>query len=87
MQAVIRLISGDRGVVKALTEGLTDAIGDALGHQTALTVKSGNPAGADFVLKGSVQAAGKRLRLSFGLEEGASATQVWTCAALRPPAR
>ena len=73
----IRLISGD-DEVKALAEGLTDAIGDALGHQTALTVKSGNPAGADFVLKGSVQAAGKRLRLSFGLEDGASATQVWT---------
>jgi adenylate cyclase len=73
----IRLISGD-DEVKALAEGLTDAIGDALGHQTALTVKSGNPTGADFVLKGSVQAAGKRLRLSFGLEDGASATQVWT---------
>ena len=73
----IRLISGDEEV-KALTEGLTDAIGDALGHQTALTVKSGGPMGADFVLKGSVQAAGKRLRLSFGLEDGASATQVWT---------
>ena len=73
----IRLISGD-DEVKALTEGLTDAIGDALGHQTALTVKSGAPAGADFVLKGSVQAAGKRLRLSFGLEDGASATQIWT---------
>jgi adenylate cyclase len=73
----IRLISGD-DEVKALAEGLTDAIGDALGHQTALTVKLGDPAGADFVLKGSVQAAGKRLRLSFGLEERASATQVWT---------
>ena len=73
----IRLISGD-DEAKALTEGLTDAIGDALGHQTALTVKSGDPVGADFVLKGSVQAAGKRLRLSFGLEDGASATQVWT---------
>ncbi len=73
----IRLISGD-DEVKALTEGLTDAIGDALGHQTALTVRSGDAAGADFVLKGSVQAAGKRLRLSFGLEDGASAAQVWT---------
>jgi class 3 adenylate cyclase/tetratricopeptide (TPR) repeat protein len=73
----IRLISGD-DEVKALAEGLTDAIADALGHQTALTVKSGDPAGADFVLKGSVQAAGRRLRLSFGLEEGPSATQVWT---------
>jgi adenylate cyclase len=73
----IRLISGD-DEVKAMAEGLTDAIGDALGHQTALTVKLGDPTGADFVLKGSVQAAGKRLRLSFGLEEGGSATQVWT---------
>jgi adenylate cyclase len=73
----IRLISGD-DEVKALTEGLTDAIGDALARQTALTVRSGDAAGADFVLRGSVQAAGKRLRLSFGLEEGGSATQVWT---------
>ncbi len=73
----IRLISGD-GEAKALTEGLTDAIGDALARQTALTVRSGDAAGADFVLRGSVQAAGKRLRLSFGLEEGGSATQVWT---------
>ena len=73
----IRLISGD-DEAKALTEGLTDAIGDALARQTALTVRSGDAAGADFVLKGSVQAAGKRLRLSFGLEEGGSATQVWT---------
>jgi adenylate cyclase len=73
----IRLISGD-DEAKALTEGLTDAIGDALARQTALSVRSGDTAGADFVLKGSVQAAGKRLRLSFGLEEGPSATQVWT---------
>jgi adenylate cyclase len=73
----IRLISGD-DEAKALTEGLTDAIGDALARQTALTVRSGDAAGADFVLRGSVQAAGKRLRLSFGLEEGGSATQVWT---------
>jgi class 3 adenylate cyclase/TolB-like protein len=72
----IRLISGDEEV-KALTEGLTDAIGDALARQTALTVRSGDAAGADFVLKGSVQAAGKRVRLSFVLE-GTSATQVWT---------
>lgn len=73
----IRLISGD-DEVKALADGLTDAIGDALGHQTALTMRAGDVAGADFVLKGSVQAAGKRLRLSFGLDEKASATQVWT---------
>ena len=73
----IRLISGD-DEARALAEGLTDAIGDALARQTALTVRSGDAAGADFVLKGSVQAAGKRLRLSFGLEEGGSATQVWT---------
>src|SRR5216683_2818274 len=43
-----------------------------------IPVKPGDPVGADFVLKGSVQAAGKRLRLSFGLEDGASATQIWT---------
>src|SRR5258707_5389108 len=73
----IRLISGD-DEVRALAEGMTAAIADALGHQTALSVRSGNPGGADFVVKGSVQAAGKRLRLSFGLEQGTSATQIWT---------
>ncbi len=73
----LRLISGD-DEVKALAEGLADAIADALRHQTALTVKSGDQAHADFVFKGSIQAAGKRLRLSFGLEESASATQTWT---------
>ena len=73
----IRLISGD-DEARALAEGLTAAITDALGPHTALSVRSGDLAGADFVLKGSVQAAGKRLRLSFGLEAGgASATQVW----------
>jgi adenylate cyclase len=73
----IRLISGEDDV-KALAEGLTAAIADALGHQTALSVRLGDPAGADFLLKGSVQAAGKRLRLSFGLEDGTLATQIWT---------
>jgi adenylate cyclase len=73
----IRLISGD-DEVKALAEGLSDAIADALRHQTALVVKSGDQAHADFVFKGSIQAAGKRLRLSFGLEECALATQAWT---------
>jgi adenylate cyclase len=73
----IRVISGD-DEIKGLAEGLTDAIGDALARQTALTVTSSDTVGADFVLKGSVQAAGRRLRLSFGLGEGASAVQVWT---------
>ena len=73
----IRLISGD-DEVKALAEGMTAAIADALGQQTALSVRSGDPGGADFVLQGSVQAAGRRLRLSFALEEGASATRIWT---------
>ncbi len=73
----IRLISGD-DEVKALAEGLTAAIADALGHQTALSVRWGDSGGADFLLKGSVQAAGKRLRLSFGLEDGTLATQIWT---------
>src|SRR5260370_34554092 len=63
---------------RGLREGLTEGMGDALGHQPALTVKPGGPMGADFVLKGSVQGAGKRLRLSFGREDGASAAQVWT---------
>jgi adenylate cyclase len=73
----IRVISGD-GEITGLAEALTEAIGDALARQTALTVISSDTAGADFVLKGSVQAAGRQLRLSFGLGEGASAAQVWT---------
>jgi adenylate cyclase len=73
----IRVISGEDDI-KALAEALTDAIGDALARQKALTVIASDTAGADFVLKGSVQAAGRRLRLSFGLAEGASAAQVWT---------
>lgn len=71
----IRVISGD-DEVKALADGLGDAIGDALGHNTALAVKLGGATGADFLFKGSVQAAGKRLRLSFTLED-ASGRQVW----------
>lgn len=73
----IRLISGD-DEAKAFAEGLTDAISDALGHQTALTVRFGDTSGADFTLKGSVQAAGKRLRLSFVLDDTSSSAQVWT---------
>lgn len=73
----IRLISGD-DEAKAFAEGLTDAISDALGHQTALTVKFGDTSGADFTLKGSVQASGKRLRLSFVLDDISSSAQVWT---------
>lgn len=73
----IRVISGD-DEIRGLAEGLTDAISDALARQTALTVALGDTAGADFVLKGSVQAAGRRLRLSFGLGEGDLAAQVWT---------
>src|SRR5262245_45386635 len=38
----IRVISGDEEV-KSLAEGLTDSIGVALGHQTALTLKAGAP--------------------------------------------
>ena len=72
----IRVISGE-DEVRALAEGLDDAIRDALAHHTALAVKVGDPAGADFQLKGTIQAAGKRLRLSFALEDGAI-RQVWT---------
>lgn len=73
----VRVISGD-DEVKALAEGLTDAIEGALARNTAIAVKSGDPAGADFVLKGTVQTAGKRLRFSFGLDEKLSTTKVWT---------
>jgi class 3 adenylate cyclase/tetratricopeptide (TPR) repeat protein len=72
----IRVISGD-DEVKALAEGLFDAIGGALARSTALAVKAGDPAGADFQLKGSLQAAGKRLRLSLVLGDAAG-RQIWT---------
>jgi Predicted integral membrane protein len=73
----IRLISGD-DEAKALAEGLTDAIGDALGHQTALTVKSGNPGRRRFRPQGL--GAGGRQAASPVLRAGgcASAAQVWT---------
>jgi len=72
----IRVISGN-DEVKALAEGLTDTIRGAVARSSALAVKSGDGAGADFTLNGSVQAAGKRLRLSFALED-VTARQVWT---------
>jgi adenylate cyclase len=73
----IRVISGD-DEVRALAEGLGDAIDGALARITSIAVRSGGPEGADFVLGGTVQAAGRRLRFSFGLDEKASATKVWT---------
>src|SRR5262249_29696200 len=66
----IRVISGD-DEVKALAEGLAEAIESALTHNTSIAVTSGDPAGADFTLRGTVQAAGRRLRLTFGLDEKA----------------
>ena len=71
----IRVISGD-DEVRALAEGLDEAIRDALANHTALAVTVGDPGKADYQLKGTLQAAGKRLRLSLALEDGA-ARQVW----------
>lgn len=71
----IRVISGD-GEVKALAEGLDEALRDALANHTAVAVTVGDPGKADYQLKGTLQAAGKRLRLSFALEDGAT-RQVW----------
>ncbi len=71
----IRVISGD-DEVRALAEGLDEAIRDALANHTAVAVTVGDPGKADYQLKGTLQAAGKRLRLSFALEDGA-ARQVW----------
>ena len=73
----IRVISGDDDV-KALVEGLSEGIGGALARSTAIAVTTGVRSSAEFLLKGSVQAVGKRLRLTFILEEVASSTQVWT---------
>jgi len=72
----IRLISGD-DEARALAEGLDDAVRNALAHHTALAVTVGDSAKADYQLKGALQTAGKRLRLSFALEDGAM-RQVWT---------
>lgn len=72
----IRVISGD-DEVKALAEGLGDVVGDALARNSALAVKAGDPAGADFQLTGSLQAVGKRLRLSVVLGDAAG-RQIWT---------
>lgn len=71
----IRVISGD-DEIKALAEGLDDAIRDALAHHTALAVMLGDAAKSDFHLKGTLQASGKRLRLSFALEDSTT-RQVW----------
>ena len=71
----IRVISGD-DEVRALAEGLDEAIRDALANHTAVAVTVGDPGKADYQLKGTLQAAGKRLRLSFALEDG-GARQVW----------
>jgi adenylate cyclase len=73
----IRIISGD-DEVRALAEGLTDEIGGSMARHTAVALVGPDRPGVDFQLKGSVQAAGKRLRLSFGLIEGASGTQIWS---------
>lgn len=73
---VIRVNSNDEEV-KALAEGLRDDISGALARNTALAVKSADSGSSDFLLKCSVQSAGKKLRLSFFLEESASATKVW----------
>jgi serine/threonine-protein kinase len=72
----IRVISGDEEV-KALALGLREGIGRALAQNTAISVKTGDPTGAEFMLKGTVQAVGKRLRLSFALEEVATTRRVW----------
>jgi adenylate cyclase len=73
----IRVISGD-DEVRALAEGLTDEIGGSMARHTAVALVGADRPGVDFQLKGSVQSAGKRLRLSFGLVEGASGTQIWS---------
>jgi class 3 adenylate cyclase/TolB-like protein len=75
--SALRVISGD-DEVRALANGLDESLAGGLGRNTALAVKAGDAAGADFHLKGSIQAAGKRVRLSFVLEEAASGTSVWT---------
>ncbi len=71
----IRVISGD-DEIKALAEGMNDALRDALANHTALSVMLGDAAKADFHLKGTLQASGKRLRLSFALEDSTT-RQVW----------
>ena len=81
----VKTIGGD-DEVRFLAQGLTENIVGGLAKQTAITViarASGDAAvgadepRADFVLEGSVRAAGQRLRLSFTLVDTASGSQVW----------
>ena len=72
----LRVIAGGEEV-QALADGLSEAVRGAVARSSALAVTAGDSAGADFVLKGSVQGAGKRVRLSYALED-ASAQQIWT---------
>ena len=72
----LRVIAGGEEV-QALADGLSEAVRGAVARSSALAVTAGDGAGADFVLKGSVQGAGKRVRLSYALED-ASSQQIWT---------
>ena len=54
-----------------------EAVRGAVARSSALAVTAGDSTDADFVLKGSVQGAGKRVRLSYALEDS-SAQQIWT---------
>lgn len=83
----IKVIGGG-DEVEAVAQGLAEDIMGGLAKQTAITVigrHEGNGSGpgaagaeADFVLEGSVRAAGQRLRLAFTLVDGAKGSQVWS---------
>ena len=81
----MKTIGGD-DEARVLAQGLTEDIVGGLAKQTAITViarPSAQAVGgadeprADFVLEGSVRAAGQRLRLSFTLVDTASGSEVW----------
>ena len=72
----LRVIAGGEEV-QALADGLSEAVRGAVARSSALAVTAGDATDADFVLKGSVQGAGKRVRLSYALEDS-SAQQIWT---------
>ena len=77
---VIKVVGGD-DETKFLAEGLRDVILDGLARQTALAVAASlepTARDADFLLEGSIRAAGSKLRLTFSLNDLAKGQQVWS---------
>ncbi len=82
--SAIKVVGGD-DETEFLAEGLRDVILGGLARQKALIVnasaETSAEAGAedpDFILDGSIRAAGKKLRLTFSLKDPVKDAQVWS---------